>query len=206
MLGEKSSLLANFIPISQHFSIIKLADSLVLISTCLLCLASFVKHLYIKKSVFFSSSHASGRASEWRRLRRVRDAHRAHSKRQDSSQIRAAGNGAQAKCWRWSRKKKSVLRSENAVEIEFSWFRVGEKRRNCFQSNSFRLSTRRREKEMWIWNFYAMHFDLLYDASPTRKKVRTRGDEFVQFSSRCCRSCRPLESVFLLKIVEISCA
>lgn len=92
--------------------------------------------------------------------------------------------------------KKSVLRSENAVEIEFSWFRVGEKRRNCFQSNSFRLSTRRREKEMWIWNFYAMHFDLLYDASPTRKKVRTRGDEFVQFSSRCCRSCRPLESVF----------
>lgn len=105
MLGEKSSLLANFIPISQHFSIIKLADSLVLISTCLLCLASFVKHLYIKKSVFFSSSHASGRASEWRRLRRVRDAHRAHSKRQDSSQIRAAGNGAQAKCWRWSRKK-----------------------------------------------------------------------------------------------------
>lgn len=46
--------------------------------------------------------------------------------------------------------KKSVLRSENAVEIEFSWFRVGEKRRNCFQSNSFRLSTQRKKCELEI--------------------------------------------------------
>lgn len=62
---ETSSLLANFIPISQHFSIIKLADSLVLISTCLLCLASFVKHLYIKKAFSFQVlTHLGARASD----------------------------------------------------------------------------------------------------------------------------------------------